>query len=173
MHKIYAEAVFADNFAVKFIILLFACRLGCTRIRWGRCALGAALGGVYAAVVFGMDGFAVSFWVKLAVSLAMCAAVFWVRGERHMLRSTAAFYMTAFGFAGAIYAVSLCMEQVQTTGGMLAAPSAVRAVLLGLAAGAGLMGVFARIRRRALQREPHTAVLRCASGAGRCRFARI
>ena len=52
MYKVYAEAVFADNFAVNFLILLFACRLSAAKIRWGRCALAAAAGGVYAAVVY-------------------------------------------------------------------------------------------------------------------------
>ena len=38
-------------------------------------------------------------------------------------------------------------------------PPAVRAVLLGLAAGTGLIGVYSHIRRRILQRETHTAMM--------------
>ena len=159
MYKVYAEAVFADNFAVNFLILLFACRLSATKIRWGRCALAAAAGGVYAAVVFGANGFAVSIYMKLAVSLAMCAIAFLARGERHVWKNLAAFYVATFVFAGAIYAIQLSMGQPRMTGGALVVPPAVRAVLLGLAAGAGLIGVYAHIRRRILRREPHTAMM--------------
>lgn len=159
MYKVYAEAVFADNFVVNFLILLFASRLSATRVRWGRCALAAAAGGVYAAAVFGADGFAVSIYMKLTVSLIMCAVAFLARGERHVWKNLAAFYVATFVFAGAIMAISLCMGQQLASGGALAVQPAVRAVLFGLSAGAGLIGVYSHIRRRISQREPHTAVM--------------
>ena len=159
MQKVYVEAVLADNFAVNFLILLFACRLSSTKIRWGRCVLAAVLGGVYAAAVYRVDGFAVSIYIKIAVSLAMCTIAFWRRGERHVWKNVIAFYIATFIFAGTMYAILLGSGQPQTVGGALAVPPAVRAVLLGLAAGAGLIGIYSYMRRRTLQREPHTALM--------------
>lgn len=160
MQKVYVEAVFADNFAVNFLILILASRLGCERVRWGRCALAAAVGGIYAAVAYGVGGFMVSLPVKLGISLIMCAAAYWARGEKHVLRGIVTFYIATFVLAGAIYA----MGQALIVNGTLAVPAAVRAVLLGLAAGAALTGVYSYVRRRTLRRQPHIETLELRIG---------
>ncbi|MDD5018208.1 MAG: sigma-E processing peptidase SpoIIGA, partial [Eubacteriales bacterium] len=131
MQKVYIEFVFLDNFMINLLIVLFASRFTKAKVKWARFVCSAAVGGVYACVVFGAEGIAVSAGVKVAVSLLMCAVAYYTRHEKGFLKNTCAFYVTSFVFAGAIYACMFCFGEPATFGGALVVPLLLRAMLFG------------------------------------------
>lgn len=166
VQKIYVELVFLDNFIVNLLILLFTSLLTRTKRRWGRFAASAAIGGAYACAVFGAEGVAVSAAVKIAVSAVMCFAAYYAKGEKSFWKNVCAFYIASFVFAGAIYAAAYCFDQ-PTFGAFIAVRPLVRYILAGLAAGAMLIGLFSRIRRRTLERESRVVGLTFYCGSRR------
>ena len=90
MHKVYAELVFLDNFAVNLLVILLAAQLTGVRRRWGRYMLAAGMGGIYASVAFGMP---------LIAMLPIRAAVGVVMGLTRSVRA-------AYGARGAVSAHS-------------------------------------------------------------------
>ena len=170
MQKIYVELVFLDNFIVNLLILLFTSLLTRTKRRWGRFAAAAAIGGAYACAVFGADGIEVSAAAKTAVSFIMCFAAYYAKGEKGFWKNTCAFYIASFVFAGAIYAAAYCFDQPKSFGAFLTVRSLVRYILAGLAAGAVLIGLFSRVRRRTLERESRTVGLTFYYGERRAPF---
>lgn len=164
VQKIYVELVFLDNFIVNLLILFFTSMLTHTKKRWGRFAASAAIGGAYACAVFGMDGFAVSIALKTAVSMLMCFAAYYAKGEKSFWKNTCAFYIASFVFAGAIYAAAYCFDGPKSAGAVLVARPAVRYILAGLAAGAALAGLFSRVRRRTADRESRAVRLNVRYG---------
>ena len=167
LHKVYIELVFIDNFAVNMLIILVASVLTKTRKNWGRFALAAVVGGIYACVVFGTGGVGVSMPVKIAVSILMCFTAYYAKGEKGFWKNICAFYITSFVFAGAIYAVAFCSGSPYAFEGTLNIQPLIRYVLIGLLLGAILAGVFSRVHRRMAEREGRTVRMLLTCGQRR------
>ena len=87
MPVVYADAVFLENLAVDYILLIAASRISGVPARRWRAAAAAALGGVYALVsVLAPGGVLTSFFVKLSVGLVMVVTVFGLRWPSHSLQ---------------------------------------------------------------------------------------
>jgi len=164
VHKVYAELVFLDNFAVNLLIILLASQLTQATKRWGRYILTAAIGGVYACVAFGVPVASI-LPIRAAVGVAMGLLAFWARGERGAWRSICAFWAASFALAGAVYAVMAAYGETATAGGVMIVRPPARAIILGLLTGAGVTGMLARIQRRVRRQAAHTAPVRLLMGA--------
>ena len=159
MHKIYAELVFLDNFAVNLLIILLAAQLTRVRRRWGRYVLAAGLGGVYASVAFGVPLIAI-LPIRAAMGVMIGLIAFWVRGERGAWRGVCAFWAASFVLAGAVYAIAAAYGGTTAAGGVMIVRPPARAIILGLLTGAIAVGLLARIRRRTIRQAGHTADIR-------------
>lgn len=159
LKTVYIELIFLDNFMINWLIILIASTFTKAKKKWGRYACAAGVGGVYACVVFGTTGVAVSLLTKVAVSLLMCFIAYYSRSEKGFLKNTCAFYVTSFVFAGAIYAIMHSMGEAAVLGGAIVVRPLIRTILLGLGAGAVLIIGISRVHQRTLQREQHTEFL--------------
>jgi stage II sporulation protein GA (sporulation sigma-E factor processing peptidase) len=159
LQKVYIELVFLDNFIVNLLIILLASRLTKTPVRWGRFSLAAALGGIYGCFAVGFIGWLEMLAVKIGAGFAMGAIAFWRRGERGFWKNICAFWAASFVLAGAIYACMISFGEPASIGGAVVVRPPVRYILLGLFVGAVLTDLLARVRRRVIQRESHTAML--------------
>lgn len=156
LHKVYIELVFMDNFIVNLLIILLASAFTKAKKKWGRYVLAAVIGGVYACVVFGVTGVFISLMFKVGISFLMCFVAYYSKGERGFLKSTCAFYITSFVFAGAIYAMMYSFGETATFGGSLVVRPFIRYILLGVAVGAILICIFSRVYKRTQQTEQLT-----------------
>lgn len=106
MPVVYADAVFLENLAVDYILLIAASRISGVPARRWRAAAAAALGGVYALVsALAPGGVLTSFFVKLSVGLVMVVTVFGLRAR--LLRVALVFFGVSAAFAGAVMAAAL------------------------------------------------------------------
>lgn len=106
MTVIYLDTLFLLNAIMDYLLLLCSARLaGETLHRW-RMAMGAILGGVYAAVavVPGMEWLS-SFSCKVGVAVLM--AVVGLGAGKRLLRQTIIFFAVACAFGGGVLAISL------------------------------------------------------------------
>ena len=138
MEKVYIELVFLDNFVINLLIIFFASTLTKAKKKWGRFVLAAAVGGVYACAVFGINGFAISIVTKIAVSLAMCFSAYYAKGGKGFFKTVCAFYVVTFITAGAVYACMFGLGGSGTYGGAIVVTPAIRFILIGLAVSAAL-----------------------------------
>lgn len=159
MHKVYAELVFLDNFAVNLLVILLAAQLTGVRRRWGRYMLAAGMGGIYASVAFGMPLIAM-LPIRAAVGVVMGLTAFWARGVRGAWRGVCAFWAASFVLAGAVYAIMAAYGDTATAGGVMIVRPPARAIILGLLTGAAAVMLLARIRRRTARQAAHTADIR-------------
>lgn len=159
LKTIYIELVFLDNFMINWLIILLASVFTKAKKKWGRYACAAGIGGVYACVVFGISGIAVSLLTKVAVSLLMCFIAYYSRNEKGFLKNTCAFYVTSFVFAGAIYAIMHSMGGTAVLGGAIVVRPLIRTILLGLGVGAVLIIAISRVYKRTQEREQHTVMV--------------
>ena len=164
LQKVYIELVFLDNFIVNLLIVLLASRLTKTPVRWPRFCAAAALGGVYGCIAVGFSGWLETVTVKIAAGFTMCLIAYLRRGEQGFWKNTCAFWVSSFVLAGAVYACMLSFGEPATIGGAFAVKAPVRIILLGLFVGAVLTDLLARIKRRALKREEHSALLALTLG---------
>lgn len=164
LQKVYIELVWLDNFTINLLIIFFASRLTKTKLMWGRFACAAGVGGVYACMVFGTSGVAISVGVKVAVSLVMCLIGFYSKYQKGFWKNMCAFYVTSFVFAGAIYACMFCSSEPATFGVAMVVWPLLRYILLGIGVGAVLISVMGRVRKRTLQRESMTTEIVLAFG---------
>lgn len=106
MTVVYIDSLFLLNLVVNYLLLLSAARLSGEIIRRFRLALGAALGGGYAAAVFfpGM-GFLLHPLCKLGAAVLMLLCAF--SGSRRLLRLTLVFFGVSAAFGGGIFAIEL------------------------------------------------------------------
>ncbi len=157
MQKIYLELVFLDNFIINLLIIFCASALTKAKIRLARFILAACAGGVYACMVFLIQGAGLSVGIKIAVSLLMCFIAFFSKLQKSFLKSVCAFYAVSFIFAGAIYAAMYSLGDPVLSGGAIAVRPLLRYILIGLGAGTVLVYVFSRIHKRVLCKESLTA----------------
>lgn len=95
---VYLDSVFALNFAVNWLLLRAAARLGAAAVRPRRIAAAAALGAAYAVAVYLPGCGLLAGWAgKLAMTAALLAVAFGLR--RETLRLAAVF---GGGDAGAV-----------------------------------------------------------------------
>lgn len=106
MTVVYIDALFLLNLTINYLLLLAAAKLAGETLRRGRMALGAALGGLYAAAVFlpGM-GFLTHPLCKLGSAVLMLLCAF--GGSRRLVRVGLVFFGVAAAFGGAIFAIEL------------------------------------------------------------------
>ena len=145
LNKLYIELVFLDNYLINWLIILFASVLTKTQKKWGRYAIAAAIGGVYACAATAFGGVVSSFLVKMSVGLLMCVVAYYIRSGKNLFKNICAFYVTTFVFAGAIYAAAFSDAKAMDS-------SLFRYIIIGLGAGSVLIAVLSRVRKRAHMR---------------------
>ena len=103
---VYLDSVFALNFAVNWLLLRAAARLGAAAVRPGRIAAAAALGAAYAVAVYLPGCGLLAGWAgKLAMTAALLAVAFGLR--RETLRLAAVFGGVTLALCGAVYGLEL------------------------------------------------------------------
>lgn len=103
---VYLDSVFALNFAVNWLLLRAAARLGAAAVRPRRIAAAAALGAAYAVAVYLPGCGVLAGWAgKLAVTAALLAVAFGLR--RETLRLAAVFGGVTLALCGAVYGLEL------------------------------------------------------------------
>lgn len=158
MNTVYIELVFLDNFLLNFLIILFASVLTKSRKKLVRFACGAMIGGVYACVVFGSEGLAISLAVKAAVSLSMCFVAFGTK--KRFWKNTCAFYITSFVLAGVIYALNISFGEAEN--GLLT--PLIRSVFLGVCVCGVLITAISRVHKKTVETEQLTLKLTLLHG---------
>ena len=106
MTVIYVDTLFFLNTLVDYLLLLAAARLAGEPLRRWRCALGAALGGLYAVAIFlpGL-GFLSHPLCRLASVVLMMLVSY--GGSRRLLRQGVLFVALTFAFGGGVVAIGL------------------------------------------------------------------
>lgn len=106
MTVVYLDSVFVLNALMDYLLLLSAGRLAGVPLRRGRYALGALLGGGYAAAVFlpGLE-FLAQMPVKAATGVLLALVAF--GGERKLLRLTLLFFGVSCAMAGCVLGFGL------------------------------------------------------------------
>lgn len=141
---VYIDLLFLLNLTANYLLLLAAGRIaGAVLVRW-RIGLGAALGALYAVLVF-LPGLAwLAGWpCKLAAGVLMALTAY--GGERRLLRVTVIFFGASAALAGMILglellgSVSLTLEH-----GVLYSPVDIRLLLLSFVACYFVLSLFFR-----------------------------
>lgn len=96
---VYAELIFADNFAADILIMALALHMSHTKVRIWRLLLSGAIGGTYAVAAVLWEP-ALLLPIKIAVGAAMCA-VHGVRPMRRFAANMGIFFAISFCAAGA------------------------------------------------------------------------
>ncbi len=106
MTVIYVDTLFLLNALVDYLLLLAAARLAGERLRRGRFALGAVLGGLYAAAIFlpGLE-FLGKIPCRLAAAALMLLAAY--GGSVRLLRQAVIFFALTCAFGGGVAAISM------------------------------------------------------------------
>ena len=132
MTVVYLDELFLLNFVVDYLLLLSSARLAGEPLHRGRMALGAALGGIYAALLFleGL-GFLAHPLCRLAAAVGMLLCAF---GEsRRLLRLTLVFFAVSAAFGGGILALELLGGGLAVRGGVFTSALDLRLILLSAA----------------------------------------
>lgn len=129
---VYLDELFLLNFVVDYLLLLSSARLAGEPLHRGRMALGAALGGIYAALLFleGL-GFLAHPLCRLAAAVGMLLCAF--GGSRRLLRLTLMFFAVSAAFGGGILALELLGGGLAVRGGVFTSALDLRLILLSAA----------------------------------------
>ena len=148
MTVIYVDTLFLLNALVDYLLLLAAARLAGEPLRRWRFALGAALGGLYAAAIFlpGL-GFLAHPLCRLASAALMLLTAY--GGSRHLLRQGVLFAALTCAFGGGVIAIGLLGGTGLTLGnGVFYSALDMKVVLLSAAVCYGALTlVFQRLGR--------------------------
>lgn len=160
MTIVYVDGVFLLNFCINYLLLLCSARLGGFVIARRRLALGAAVGGLYAVLVFLPPlEFLLHPLCKIGAAVVMVLVSF--GASRRLLRPTLILFAVSFGLGGAVYGVSYFGGRGLTLqNGVFYSYGDIRLLAL---AGALCYGVFSFLLRRtadATSRQVLPAVLR-------------
>ncbi len=133
MQVIYIDSLFLLNGVVNYLLLLSAGRLAGEILHRWRIALGAVLGGLYAAAVFFPNmGFLLNPLIKVGVGVLMLLIAF--GGSGRLLRITLVFFAVAAAFGGGIFALQLLGGRGLTlSNGILYSAMDLRLILLSAA----------------------------------------
>lgn len=106
MTVVYVDLLFLLNLVANYLLLLGAGRMaGAALVRW-RIGLGAALGALYAVLIFVPDlGWLAAWPCRIASGVGMAAVAY--GGEAHLLRPTVLFFGAAAGLAGVVLALEM------------------------------------------------------------------
>ncbi len=103
---IYVDVLVAVNFLINYFLLLATCRFLGTPAKKSRLVAAAALGAVFSlSILLPEMPAAASLLMKFFMSVCIVLAAFGYGGVGRLLRSTAAFYIINFGFAGLMMAL--------------------------------------------------------------------
>ncbi|MDE6922138.1 MAG: sigma-E processing peptidase SpoIIGA, partial [Oscillospiraceae bacterium] len=106
MTVVYIDLLFLLNLTANYLLLLAAGRMaGAVLVRW-RIGLGAAMGALYAALIFLPRLVWLAYWpCKLAAGVLMALVAY--GGERYLLRVTVLFFGASAALAGAVLGLEL------------------------------------------------------------------
>lgn len=144
MTVIYLDTLFALNAIIDYLLLLCSARLAGEPLHRLRFALGALLGGCYAAALFlpGM-GFLYHPLCRLAAAVLMVLTAFCK--SRRLLRQVLIFFALSCAFGGGVLAVSLLGGRGLTLGGgVFYSPVDLKIVLVSAAGCYGLLSLLFR-----------------------------
>ena len=106
MATVYVDSVFVLNALMDYLLLLCTGRLAGIRLRRGRYALAAALGGAYAVAVFLPGcGFLSLLPVKAAAGVMLAVVAF--GAEARLLRLTLLLFAVSCAMAGCVLGLGL------------------------------------------------------------------
>lgn len=144
MTVVYIDLLFLLNLTANYLLLLAAGRLAGAALRRWRIGLGAALGALYAALIF-LPGLGwLALWpCKLASGAAMALAAY--GGERRLLRVTVLFFGASAALAGAVLGLELLGSRSLTLAhGVFYSKLDLRLLLLVFVAGYFVLSLFFR-----------------------------
>lgn len=108
---VYIDVLFVINMFINYLVLLITARLIHTDLSRGRLLGGAALGGVYALLIFTpVINVIYSIGAKLLFSLSIVLSSFKNLNLKGILKALACFYGVTFAFAGAMFAVWIAFK---------------------------------------------------------------
>lgn len=103
---VYIDVLFVLNMLINYLLLILTVRLTRSESSRWRLLCGAALGGVYALLIFTPAiGIVYTLAAKLLFSLSIVLTVFKNMSFKSLLRTLACFYGVNFAFAGAMLAI--------------------------------------------------------------------
>ena len=103
---VYIDVLFLINFIINYLILFCTAHICSARIRIWRIALSAALGAVYAVLVFILPSLTLPV-AKLLSSLIMVLIAF---GRKSLFRRSLMFLASTLAFGGAVFALSFLLR---------------------------------------------------------------
>lgn len=106
MTVVYIDTLFLLNAVLDYLLLLCSARLAGEELRRGRMALGAALGGLYAAAAF-LPGMGFLFHPLCKLGSAVLMVLVGLGGSKRLLRQLIVFFALSCALGGGILAVSL------------------------------------------------------------------
>ena len=141
---VYIELVILDNFLLDFAILVFGMRLAGMRARFLRAALGALIGGAYAALAL-LTPFLYGFFEKAVVFFAMTAAAVLPARPALFFRAAGWCFAVTLIFGGAVLG-AVCLLGGSIDDGFVSAGFA-RYIFAGAALAACVVEILLRRRR--------------------------
>lgn len=144
MTVVYIDLLFLLNLTANYLLLLAAGRIaGAVLVRW-RIALGAALGALYAALIFLPGLVWLARWpCKLGLGVLMALTAY--GGERRLLRVTVIFFGASAALAGAVLGLELLGSASLTLEhGVFYSPIDIRLLLLSFVACYFVLSLFFR-----------------------------
>ncbi len=153
MTVVYIDLLFLLNLIANYLLLLAAGRLAGAALRRWRIGLGAALGALYAALIF-LPGLSwLALWpCKLASGAAMTLVAY--GGERRLLRVTVLFFGASAALAGAVLGLELLGSRSLTLAhGVFYSKLDLRLLLLVFVASYFVLSLFFRRTGRQVGRE--------------------
>ena len=130
---IYVDTLFLLNALVDYLLLLAAARLAGERLRRGRFALGAVLGGLYAVAIF-LPGLSFLSHPLCRGASALLMMVISYGGSRRLLRQGILFVALTCAFGGGVVAIGLMGGTgLSLGGGVFYSPMDFKMVLLSAA----------------------------------------
>lgn len=153
MTVVYIDLLFLLNLIANYLLLLAAGRLAGAALRRWRIGLGAALGALYAALIF-LPGLGwLALWpCKLASGAAMALVAY--GGERRLLRVTVLFFGASAALAGAVLGLELLGSRSLTLAhGVFYSKLDLRLLLLVFVASYFMLSLFFRRTGRQVGRE--------------------
>lgn len=156
--KVYFDVIWLMNFALDFLLIWLSASLLRLQLRTGRALLAAAVGGLYAVMIF----FPALSWlyahfVKFMFAAAMVWIAFGYSNLVSFIRCLATFYLVSFITGGGIFAIHyFFLTSVEVVSGVLVAETGgMNLQVFGIIVliGFGLMLVFARGTFRSVEKR--------------------
>lgn len=158
MAVVYIDEVFLINFIVNLILLSVTRKIICIRSSKIMLFVGAAVGGIYASLVFMPQlHFFYTIYGKFLFSILLVGLTYGIKRIKEYLKAIGVFYLISFGFGGTCYGV---VSLLQLKGDTL--PLLILAASTALAY--GLITLVSRHRRSKILKEDQMVGLRIEMG---------